>query len=62
MPKTYLNPSELFPSQQYGFSHIVVLRGGATVYISGQVGWDAKESASRHLPTQSSSSRSKLWP
>ena len=43
MPKTYLNPTALFPSQQYGFSQIVVSRGGATVYLSGQVGWDAQQ-------------------
>ena len=41
MPKTYLNPLELFPSQQHGFSQIVLSRGGTTVYISGQVAWDA---------------------
>src|SRR5258706_4663518 len=43
MPKTYLNPSTVFPSQQYGFSQLVVSRGGATVHFSGQVGWDADE-------------------
>jgi 2-iminobutanoate/2-iminopropanoate deaminase len=43
MPKTYLNPETLFPSEQYGFSQIVVSRGGATVYISGQVAWDANQ-------------------
>lgn len=43
MPKSYLNPNTLFPSQQYGFSQIVTSRGGTTVYISGQVGWDAKQ-------------------
>ena len=29
MPKEYLNPKELFPSLQYGFSQIVVTYGGA---------------------------------
>ena len=43
MPKSYLNPETLFPSQQYGFSQIVVSRGGTTVYISGQVAWDANQ-------------------
>ena len=43
MPKTYLNPPTLFPSEQYGFSQIVVSRGGTTIYISGQVGWDAQQ-------------------
>lgn len=43
MPKSYLNPGTLFPSQQYGFSQIVAATGGTTVYISGQVGWDAAQ-------------------
>jgi enamine deaminase RidA (YjgF/YER057c/UK114 family) len=43
MPKTYLNPPTLFPSQQYGFSQIVTSQGGTTVYLSGQVAWDAAE-------------------
>ena len=43
MPKTYLNPPTLFPSQPYGFSQLVVSRGGAMVHLSGQVGWDANE-------------------
>ena len=43
MPKTYLNPPALFASEQYGFSQIVVSRGGAMVHLSGQVGWDANE-------------------
>lgn len=43
MPKSYLNPETLFPSQQYGFSQIVTSRGGTTVHISGQVGWDARQ-------------------
>jgi 2-iminobutanoate/2-iminopropanoate deaminase len=43
MTKTYLNPPTLFNSQQYGFSQIVASRGGTTVYLSGQVGWDAAQ-------------------
>ena len=43
MPKQYLNPAELFPSQQFGFSQIVTSSGGKTVYLSGQVGWDAQQ-------------------
>ena len=42
MPKTYVNPPTLFASEQYGFSQIVKAQGGTTVYISGQVGWDAQ--------------------
>jgi enamine deaminase RidA (YjgF/YER057c/UK114 family) len=38
-----MNPDTLFPSRQYGFSQIVTSRGGTTVYISGQVGWDANQ-------------------
>ena len=41
MPKQYLNPDSLFPSQQFGFSQVVVATGKTTVYISGQVGWDS---------------------
>jgi enamine deaminase RidA (YjgF/YER057c/UK114 family) len=43
MSKTYLNPHNLFPSQQYGFSQVIVARGTATVYLSGQVGWNAEQ-------------------
>jgi 2-iminobutanoate/2-iminopropanoate deaminase len=43
MPKTYLNPDNLFQSTQYGFSQIVKSRGGTTVYMSGQVAWDAQQ-------------------
>jgi len=43
MSKTYLNPSALFPSQQYGFSQGVATVGKSTVYVSGQVGWNAAQ-------------------
>lgn len=43
MPKDYLNPKTLFPSQQYGFSQIVVSSDGKTVHLSGQVAWDAQQ-------------------
>src|ERR1700682_2896826 len=43
MSKTYLNPSALFPSQQYGFSQGVAAVGKTTVYVSGQVGWNAAQ-------------------
>ena len=43
MPKQYINPPDLFQSQQYGFSQIVKTTGGTTVYFSGQVGWDEGE-------------------
>lgn len=41
MPKQSLNPPELFNSLQYGFSQVVTARGCRTIYLSGQVGWDA---------------------
>jgi 2-iminobutanoate/2-iminopropanoate deaminase len=43
MSKTYLNPHSLFPSQQYGFSQVVASEGRTTVYVSGQVGWNAEQ-------------------
>ena len=43
MPKEYINPEELFPSLQYGFSQIVTSEGGGKmVFLSGQVGWNAQ--------------------
>jgi 2-iminobutanoate/2-iminopropanoate deaminase len=43
MPTEYLNPPDLFPSLQYGFSQVVTTTGGKTVYLSGQVAWDAEQ-------------------
>ena len=43
MPKRTINPPELFPSLQYGFSQIVTSTGGKTIYLSGQVAWDANQ-------------------
>ena len=43
MPKAHLNPDSLFPSVQHGFSQIVKVRGGTTVFISGQTAWDAEK-------------------
>lgn len=43
MPKAYANPPTLFNSQQFGFSQIVTATSGTTVYLSGQVGWDANQ-------------------
>jgi|SRR5580704_14208159 2-iminobutanoate/2-iminopropanoate deaminase len=43
MSKTHLNPQALFPSQQYGFSQGVATSGKTTVYVSGQVGWNARQ-------------------
>ena len=41
MPKQRINPPGVAPTLQYGFSQIVATEGGTTVYLSGQVGWDA---------------------
>jgi 2-iminobutanoate/2-iminopropanoate deaminase len=41
MPNQSLNPPELFNSLQYGFSQVVSAKGCRTIYLSGQVGWDA---------------------
>ncbi|NLG73741.1 MAG: RidA family protein [Chloroflexi bacterium] len=43
MPKEHLNPPQLFPSLQYGFSQGVTASGGKTVYLSGQVAWDQNQ-------------------
>jgi len=43
MAKQCINPTELFDSLQYGFSQVVTTRGSRTVYLSGQVGWDAEQ-------------------
>ncbi len=40
MDKQCINPKELFPSVQYGFSQIVVSNPGKMVFVSGQVAWD----------------------
>jgi 2-iminobutanoate/2-iminopropanoate deaminase len=42
--KEYINPKELFPSVQYGFSQIVTSQGqGKMVFWSGQVGWNEQQ-------------------
>lgn len=43
MSKTYLNPDDLFPSEQYGFSQVIATKGTTAIYLSGQVGWDVKQ-------------------
>lgn len=43
MSKVAINPEALFPSDQYGFSQVVVAEGRKTIYLSGQVAWDAKQ-------------------
>ena len=41
MPKEYVNPPSLFPSQDNGFSQAVAASGTRTLYVSGQTAWDA---------------------
>ena len=43
MPKQHLNPPDLFPSVQYGFSQIVSATPGRLIFLSGQVAWDAQQ-------------------
>jgi enamine deaminase RidA (YjgF/YER057c/UK114 family) len=43
MPKEYVNPNNLFPSVQHGFSQVVVASGRKTIFISGQTAWDAQK-------------------
>jgi 2-iminobutanoate/2-iminopropanoate deaminase len=43
MSKTYINPPDLFPSQQYGFSQVISTRGTTTVYLSGQGAWNSRQ-------------------
>jgi enamine deaminase RidA (YjgF/YER057c/UK114 family) len=43
MSKEYLNPDELFPSEQYGFSQIVTAAPGKLVFLSGQVAWTERQ-------------------
>lgn len=40
MDRRSVVPDGVFDSRQFGFSQAVVARGGATVHVSGQVGWD----------------------
>lgn len=41
MSKQPVNPASVFRSLEHGFSQGVVARGGRTLYLSGQVAWDA---------------------
>ena len=40
MSKRFINPPSLFPSEQYGFSQIAVVRGGTTIFLAGQTAWN----------------------
>lgn len=54
MSKAYINPHDLFPSQQYGFSQVISAKGTTTVYLSGQVAWNARQEIAHpsHLGAQ----------
>jgi enamine deaminase RidA (YjgF/YER057c/UK114 family) len=41
MAHQMVNPSVLYESVQFGFSHAALQRGGATLHLAGQVAWDA---------------------
>src|SRR5437016_5000590 len=49
MSKAYINPKELFASQHYGFSQVVSAKGLTTVYLSGQVAWNARQEIAEGL-------------
>ena len=42
MTVTRINPTHLYDSLQFGFSHASLQEGGRTLHLSGQVGWDAE--------------------
>lgn len=37
-----VNPKELYDSLKFGFSHATLQKGGKTLHLAGQVGWDAQ--------------------
>ena len=41
MATTKINPSELYDSTPFGFSHAAVQDGGKVLHLAGQVAWDA---------------------
>src|SRR5690606_9946882 len=41
MATTKSNPSELYDSTPFGFSHAAVQDGGRVLHLAGQVAWDA---------------------
>lgn len=43
MPRSYINPPEIFDSRQHGFSQAVVTDGQRRIDVSGQVGWDSDQ-------------------
>ncbi|MBT0670741.1 RidA family protein [Novosphingobium profundi] len=41
MTTTRINPSELYDSLAFGFSHATLQDGGKTLHLAGQVAWDS---------------------
>lgn len=48
MRKQLINPPQLFDGSPFGMSQAVIDTASATVYISGQVDWDANHQVSCH--------------
>jgi enamine deaminase RidA (YjgF/YER057c/UK114 family) len=42
MASTKINPSSLYNSVPFGFSHAAIQTEGRTVHLAGQVAWDAE--------------------
>jgi enamine deaminase RidA (YjgF/YER057c/UK114 family) len=42
MKRKAINPSSLYQSVPFGFSHAVEQNGGRTLHLSGQVAWDGE--------------------
>ena len=40
--KEYLSPKGLFPTEGFGFTHVVTSAPGKTIHVSGQVAWNAE--------------------
>jgi enamine deaminase RidA (YjgF/YER057c/UK114 family) len=36
-----INPTQLYDSLKFGFSHATLQKGGKTLHLAGQVAWDA---------------------
>lgn len=43
MSRQSLQPDQLFPSRQWGFSQVVISKPGRIVHISGQVAWNENQ-------------------
>ena len=47
MTNQYIQPDELWPSAQYGFSQVVVSTGTKIIHCAGQTAWDKDKNFSR---------------